>query len=131
MSRNINDAHPILIEAYTYAKDVFNKKYTGKYCIKLSCVHRNVEEQQILYAQGRTTAGKIVTNIDGINKKSKHNYLPSKAIDVYVLDLKTREADWYSINLYREFAVYMKEQNPTLIWGGDWTSIKDYPHFEI
>jgi peptidoglycan L-alanyl-D-glutamate endopeptidase CwlK len=33
---------------------------------------RTDEEQEVLYAQGRTTPGKIVTNDDGFNTKSKH-----------------------------------------------------------
>ena len=44
--------------------------------------YRSVERQQILYKQGRTEPGKIVTKIDGIKKKSKHNYIPSLAVDV-------------------------------------------------
>ena len=46
--------------------------------------HRSVEEQQRLYAQGRETEGPIVTHIDGINRKSKHNHYPSKAFDFHI-----------------------------------------------
>ncbi|MCP3686764.1 MAG: M15 family metallopeptidase [bacterium] len=49
----------------------------------ISCGHRSVEEQQKLYAQGRTQPGAIVTKVDGIKVKSKHNYCPSKAVDIY------------------------------------------------
>lgn len=41
--------------------------------------HRSVERQQKLHSQGLTT-------IDGITKLGKHNYNPSKAVDVYPYD---------------------------------------------
>lgn len=46
--------------------------------------HRSVAEQQKLYAKGRTETGPIVTHIDGVNRKSKHNYWPSKAFDFHI-----------------------------------------------
>lgn len=46
--------------------------------------HRSIAEQQKLYQQGRTTSGPIVTYVDGVKKKSKHNYSPSKAFDFHI-----------------------------------------------
>lgn len=44
--------------------------------------HRTPTEQYELYQLGRTKPGDKVTNIDGYNKKSKHNFKPSLAVDV-------------------------------------------------
>ena len=39
------------------------------------CGQRSVEDQQIAFREGRS-------ELDGITKKSKHNYVPSKAADI-------------------------------------------------
>lgn len=92
--------------------------------------HRTVAEQQELYAQGRTKPGKKVTNLDGVNKKSKHNYSPSKAVDIAPYPI-----DWNNIARFEEMATVVKAAAKAIgveiTWGGDWKSMKDYPHFEI
>jgi len=52
--------------------------------------HRTTERQRELYMIGReiqrgviVRTGRIVTNIDGVTKKSKHNESPSQAVDLY------------------------------------------------
>ncbi len=49
----------------------------------VSCGYRSIDEQQELYKQGRNKAGVIVTYVDGVKIKSKHNNLPSLAVDIY------------------------------------------------
>lgn len=110
----------------------------------ISCGYRTPEEQQGLYAQGRTIPGKIVTQIDGINKKSKHNYNPSKAVDiiVYVDGKITWEFEKYRIVAHHIMKV-AKDLNIKIRWGNDWDidgievgpdpdeSFVDVPHFEV
>jgi len=95
--------------------------------------YRSVKRQQILYAQGRTTPGDIVTMVDGIKKKSKHNYLPSQAIDVYAW--VDDEISWDSIYYYEiadSFKEAAKELNINIKWGGDFQGdFKDFAHFEL
>lgn len=99
--------------------------------------HRTPEEQFELFKQGRekkdgwwAKVGPTVTNLDGHNKKSKHNYLPSKAVDVVPFPL-----DWDDIDSFKALAEVVKKKAKELgidvQWGGDWTSFKDYPHWEI
>lgn len=94
------------------------------------CGTRSVEEQQALYAQGRTKPGKIVTWIDGVTKKSNHNHLPSLAVDVapYPIDWENLERFKYLAKVIKRIAL---ENNIELRWGGDWKKNKDYPHFEL
>lgn len=94
---------------------------------------RTIEEQNELYAQGRTKPGQRVTNAKG--GYSFHNF--GVAIDFALLlpdgksvswDMKrdgnsNREADW------QEVAKIGKSLG--FAWGGDWKSFKDYPHFEM
>lgn len=100
--------------------------------------HRSVTEQQALYAQGRTKPGPIVTNCDGVHKKSMHNYLPSRAVDIVPYPVNWKDTD----RMYY-FAGYVKrvaeEMGIAIRWGGDWDSdtevhdqtFMDLPHFEL
>lgn len=99
---------------------------------------RSVKRQQELYAQGRTVKGKIITNCDGINNSSPHNYYPSIAIDIVPYPI-----DWNNITRFKNLAgiikvvwAELKEEGKLsnkydLVWGGDWKNLKDYPHYEL
>ena len=66
---------------------IFNAAITDSpFDFGISCGYRSQTEQNRLYNQGRITEGDIVTNIDGITKKGKHNYNPSKAGDMLVTE---------------------------------------------
>lgn len=109
------------------------------------CGHRTVEEQQHLYASGRTRAGPILTKIDGVTALSKHNHSPSLAVDV-VPWFKGR-AVWGESEperrLIYHFAGYVRRTAEMLgfplRWGGDWDgdfdltnqTFFDLPHFEL
>lgn len=103
------------------------------------CGHRTPEEQFELFRKGRERVdgwwkivdkSKVVTNIDGFTKKSKHNYSPSKAVDVVPFPL-----DWNDIDAFKLLASVVKRKAMELgidvEWGGDWKSFKDYPHWQI
>jgi len=103
---------------------------------KITYGFRTVEQQQKLYAQGRTDPGNIVTNKDGIKKKSKHQ--TGLAVDVvpYPIDWKDRERFIMLAYLVKGIASQM---NIKIRWVGDWDSDNDLkdqtfidlPHFEI
>jgi len=58
--------------------------------------HRSIERQWELYKQGRTEPGKVVTWVDGIRRKSQHNYSPSRAFDVFAwVDAVSWEEKYY------------------------------------
>lgn len=91
---------------------------------------RTIDEQNALYAQGRTKPGGIVTNARG--GLSYHNY--GLAIDfAFIVDGKLSynmksdldkdgKADWMEVvELFKQFGWE---------WGGEWKSLKDYPHFQ-
>ena len=99
--------------------------------------YRNPQEQMELYKVGRKLndkgvweiVGKTVTNLDGTAKKSKHNYKPSKAIDIAPYPI-----DWNDIERFKVMSLVVlkcaKDLNIKLEWGGSWT-MRDYPHFEL
>lgn len=112
-------------------------KAIKKYDFTVIYGYRSPEEQLALFKQGRelvkgkyVVVGKTVTNLDGYTKKSRHNSNPSEAVDVAPYPI-----DWNNINKFKEMAIVIKEaakeEGVDLVWGGDWKSFKDYPHFEL
>jgi len=84
---------------------------------------RLIEQQHKLYSQGRTTPGIIVTNAKG--GYSYHNY--GLAFDIALLD-NNGEVDWTIGRRWNKAGEVGKRIG--LEWGGDWKSLKDYPHFQ-
>ena len=89
--------------------------------------NRTWNDQAKLYAQGRTSPGRIVTNAKP--GYSNHNF--GIAVDMgvfkdgkYLDEHKPVEAE----NMHRKAAEIAKKYN--IEWGGSWKTFKDYPHFE-
>lgn len=98
---------------------------------------RTEVEQFELFKVGRkldkgawTIVGKVVTNLDGKIKKSKHNHSPSLAVDIAPYPI-----NWNDISRFKKLAVIVKqcadELGIKITWGGDWKRFIDYPHYEI
>ena len=86
-------------------------------------VYRSIEQQNELYAQGRTTEGAIVTNAKG--GTSYHNF--GLAVDLCELSQDGKEVNWsFDMGQLEPIA-----QKYCLEWGGHWVHIKDKPHFEL
>lgn len=94
---------------------------------------RTIAEQNALYAQGRTTPGQIVTNAKG--GTSYHNY--GLSIDFVLLKPDGKTVTWdlntdFNSNNVKDWSEVVTEAKKLgFEWGGDWVSIKDYPHFQI
>lgn len=92
--------------------------------------HRSLERQLELYEQG-------YSQIDGITKKGKHNYLPSLAIDIIPYKKGhnpfdgSKESEEMFNSLAKEFKKVANELGYKITWGGDWKSFKDLPHFQL
>jgi len=98
--------------------------------------HRTPKEQSKLYAQGRTTDGAIITYKDGTDKKSRHNYLPSKAVDIipYPEGWKDEERFSYVAGVVMTVADRLLKEGKIekqVEWGGNWHKFKDRPHFQV
>lgn len=129
--------HPALRDE---AKEIYAEiceRLTGKALCRFAYTLRTFAEQDELYAQGRTKAGKIVTKAKG--GQSWHNY--GMAVDIVLLldkdgngshetaswDTRTdfdndKIADWEEVVYV--FGLYGWE------WGGNWAKFPDYPHFQ-
>lgn len=88
---------------------------------------RTYAEQTAIYAQGRTKPGKIVTNAKA--GQSNHNF--GIAFDIGIFKGKT----YYTGETAAQNKPYLDVSNlikPVgLLWGGNWKSSKDYPHYEL
>jgi len=115
----ISTLHPNLREK---ARELVRKAATSGITIKLISGLRTYDEQNSLYAQGRTASGKIVTNARG--GYSNHNFGVAFDVGVFVHGAYIDESPAYK-------TVGQLGKNLGFEWGGDWSSIQDQPHFQL
>lgn len=123
--------HPDLRDEVTRLVEEANTKLTSHSHMRIIQGLRTIEEQNALYAQGRTTKGPIVTKAKG--GSSYHNY--GLAID-FCLIIDNKEVSWNVSKDYdgdgmadwMEVVKVFKAAGWT--WGGDFKTIVDMPHFE-
>lgn len=126
----LDDLHPKVKRA----KDQLIRNCQNKQIeIRITQGLRTFDEQNELYAQGRTKPGNIVTYAKG--GQSYHNY--GLAIDFVVIDPVRKQPVWdhsFDGNQNgRSDWVEVAEEAKKLgfEWGGDWQGFKDYPHLQM
>lgn len=120
MSRDITALHPEVQEIIPKFLQSCEKQGLK---VKITDTVRTKEEQNKLYAQGRTTPGKIVTWVK--YPYSNHNW--GMAFDICRNDGKGAYND--SDGWFKKVALIAKSYG--LTWGGDWKDSPDKPHFEL
>jgi peptidoglycan LD-endopeptidase CwlK len=95
--------------------------------------HRTRERQAQLYKEGKT-------QIDGVSRLGKHNYTPSRAVDIAPYPVSWDLADHWRFDVLAGcmFAA-AAELGVSLRWGGDFNgdgkrkpgNFLDLPHFEL
>ena len=132
--------HPKLIELMK--KAISDSPYDFKVVQGL----RTAEYQNSLYQQGRTKPGKIVTKLDGYNRKSNHQAKSDgygHAVDIAVcghydqngIYVKyTTDTEMFDnkklVEISRHVKAVAKEMGLDIVWGGDWKTLYDTPHYE-
>lgn len=85
----------------------------------VTCGVRTIEEQRVLVKLGKSTT-------------MKSNHLTGKAVDIAVL--VDGKVNWELKN-YKLVAAHIKNvakrMGIPIVWGGDWTTFIDGPHFEL
>jgi len=126
--KRIKEIHPALRDEL---KLIYDEILARGVSVRFTQVFRTFDQQDALYAKGRTAPGNIVTRARA--GQSYHNY--GLAVDIVLLtpgggvswDMNLDQdrdgtPDWSEIvYVFKHFGWK---------WGGDWTSFKDYPHFE-
>lgn len=130
-SRRIEDLHEAL---QPLAQAFLDKCHAAGINAIITCTYRSRQEQDELYAQGRTKPGDIVTWAQG--GESPHNATladgtpAAMAFDVVALDLDGKPI-WDSSSAVWP-AMGMIGVELGLDWGGNWTQKrKDRPHFQL
>lgn len=134
----IQKAHPMVRKSMLNAYEEMCEALTKKSMVRFVYVMRTFAEQAALYAQGRTSPGKIVTNAPA--GLSIHNY--GLAFDIVLLIDKDgngtyETASWDTITDFdgdgmSDWMECVKiAKKCGFEWGGDWRSFKDLPHFEM
>lgn len=124
MPEILRGVHPILAQKALQMQEI--AKSEG-FTIRVSQGYRTWDEQDKLYAQGRTRPGKIVTNAKG--GQSYHNYACAVDFVFIVKNLKTGkdEISWDE-KLYKNLGRWAKMVG--LEWGGFWNFV-DLPHVQL
>jgi putative secretion activating protein len=133
--------HPKLIELMKKAID------DSPYDFKIIQGLRTAEYQNSLYQQGRTRPGKIVTKLDGYNRKSNHQAKADgygHAVDIAVCGQYdqngnyvkyTTDAEMFDnkklVEISGHIKAVAKEMGLEIVWGGDWKTLYDTPHYEL
>lgn len=129
--KRINSLHPSVQEEMKLIINLCNQNLKGKAQIRITQGLRTIDEQNQLYAIGRTLPGKKVTNAKG--GQSVHNY--GFAVDICLI-INNKEASWNTTKDWdndqvadwyecvKIFASFGWE------WGGNWKKFKDLPHFD-
>lgn len=133
--------HPNLIELM--------KKAIGDspYDFKIVQGLRTAEYQNSLYQQGRTKPGKIVTKLDGYSRKSNHQAKADgygHAVDIAVCGhydgngnyvKYTTDAEMFDnkklVEISKHIKAVAKEMGLEIVWGGEWKTLCDTPHYEL
>ena len=152
-NREIGNAVVALQKAWAFVRLEWVRAFPFGPTLILAEVFRAPETQAAYHAQGRKPLEEVnrlrkVADLAAINASenkvvtyrqagtSKHELLPSRAIDIMVM--KNGQISNDPI-YYRKLADLLRAHNPKIVWGGDWDGDQrsddekfvDMPHFEI
>ena len=121
--KNLDSLLPKVRPLFVQLLDHLQEHFAPKGIIpKYICGTRTWEEQEELFAKGRTAPGPRVTNAKG--GFSNHNY--GIAVDIGLFnDGRYLENSPYYLEIGDVVALF-----PQLEWGGSWKSITDEPHVQ-
>ena len=134
---NLKNVHPDLVKVMTEAIKNSPVDFT------IVCGLRTTKEQQELYDKGRTKPGPKVTNADGIKNLSNHQDEADGKKDGYgsAVDLYPYFDGQVQINhkdtipklkiIGKHIEDTAKKLGVNIEWGGRWTKLVDYPHFQL
>ena len=129
--QRIEKLHPSVREEVKKIIKECDKALTGRAKVRITQGLRSFEEQEKLYAIGRITTGKKITNAKA--GQSIHNY--GFAVDICMM-IDGKEASWDTAkdwdndkvaDWYECLKIFARHG---WNWGGNWKTFKDLSHFE-
>lgn len=128
--RSENVISTLLPKAQVLARRFMSNAAKAPFMVKLLSGTRTYAEQNALYAQGRATKGRVVTNARG--GQSNHNFGIAWDVGIFV------DGNYYEGRNGKEDKAYVDLMNLTrtgmpnlLELGGDWKTIIDKPHYQL
>lgn len=110
---------PLLIEKIGRVLDAMQR---AGFPMKITDGFRTVAQQAVLWAKGRTLPGPIVTQCDGLHKRSNHQ--SGRAVDCAFVG----PAPYAESHPWTRYGAECRAVG--LRWGGDWAR-PDRPHCEL
>lgn len=111
--KSLAQAHPLLQQLFTEVIKDFDCKVLD--------AQRGRAKQEEAFKRGNSRAH---------FGQSPHNWSPAIALDVVPYPI-----DWNDLARFRKLGALVKKKAAALgipiSWGGDWKSLKDYPHYEL
>lgn len=135
--KNLEGVHPNLVKVITAAITNSPVDFTVTEGL------RSTQRQKDLYAQGRSKPGIKVTQKDGVKSVSNHQDEADgkkdgkgSAVDLYPFFLGAVQVNHKdTIKNLKLIAAHIKKVAKDLgigiVWGGDWRTPYDPPHFEL
>jgi len=109
--QSLSGVHPDLVDVVKLAITITGVDFTVIEGI------RNINRQRELYKAGKSTT------------------MNSRHITGHAVDMVPYPVDWNDLERFETMAVAMKAAADSLeipiVWGGDWKSFYDAPHFEL
>ncbi len=109
--QNLSGVHPDMVAVVEKALELSEVDFTVIEGV------RNIERQRQLLADGKSTT------------------LKSRHLTGHAVDMVPWPVDWEDLERFEAMAKAMKaaakELEVPIIWGGDWKSFYDAPHFEL
>ncbi len=144
---NLVGVHPDLVRVWERAIQITDQDFM------LTCGVRTLAEQEELFGKGRTvaqcvkgdTGGRTMTReravevakpkLTVVTKTLKSNHFVGPSGFGHAVDVVPYPVDWNSIPKFEAIARAVKqaaaELKVRIEWGGDWTSFRDRPHFQL
>lgn len=117
---NSRDLKDLLPKVAAMASNFIVKCKESDIDVIITSTYRDIESQNALYAQGRTTGGKVVTNAKG--GQSCHNY--QCAFDF--VPIINGKAQWNDLAAFKKCGAIAVECG--LEWAGNWKSFSELAH---
>lgn len=122
-SRDLNELHPAVKRralAFISACDA------DGITLLITSTYRDFETQDALYAKGRTVPGQKVTNARA--GQSFHNYRVAFDVVPLINGKPVWSTSGASGQLWQQVGAIGKSCG--LEWAGDWTTFREFPHFQ-
>lgn len=136
-NRDFRLLHPSLIEGGAAICEAVQLMLPAGVTIRPISGHRTPTEQFEIFKKGRTfidghwvKTGSTYTNKDGFESLSRHNYLPSMAVD-FGLFKKEAGGEVYIKDGERYRVIGPVAESLGFEWGGRWTSPFDPAHVQV